>query len=351
MKNLHLISTEKPSRLHLAYDKYYYLSVESFIQLDTKNYKSFNIYITNSKEIKEGVNQWYIDGFLNKPRNSSGSQYGEKQDIIILTTDQDLIKDGVQAIDDEFLEWFVKNANESGVPFDRCEVEDDTLTVGEMSKRPLGTRNHKYKIIIPKEEPKDVILGYKTSLDAQMLNSQYVYFSNPNADKITSASTTSFKQETIDLEISDKEIENEAERYETVSGINSFKEAIKWYREKLKLKKPKLNLPSLESKLDEALSKETEESLTDWVKEKRSKPDTLEELAERPLYFELVDKKAKSNNTIDLDAYANGVQDGVKWQVDDIIDKLEMHIILNEDDWSRNPQVEFKSFIKQFKNK
>jgi hypothetical protein len=28
---------------------------------------------------------------------------------IILTTDQDLIKDGVQAIDDEFLEWFVKN--------------------------------------------------------------------------------------------------------------------------------------------------------------------------------------------------------------------------------------------------
>ena len=28
---------------------------------------------------------------------------------IILTTDQDLIEDGVQAIDDEFLEWFVKN--------------------------------------------------------------------------------------------------------------------------------------------------------------------------------------------------------------------------------------------------
>ena len=28
---------------------------------------------------------------------------------IILTTDKELIKDGVQAIDDDFLEWFVKN--------------------------------------------------------------------------------------------------------------------------------------------------------------------------------------------------------------------------------------------------
>jgi hypothetical protein len=61
------------------------------------------------EEIKEGFNQWYLDKFLNKPRNSSGSQYEEKQDVIILTTDGDLIDDGVQAIDDEFLEWFVKN--------------------------------------------------------------------------------------------------------------------------------------------------------------------------------------------------------------------------------------------------
>ena len=38
-------------------------------------------------------------------------------------------------------------------------------------------------------EPKDVVLGYKTSLDAQMLDSQYVDFSNPNANKITSGTT------------------------------------------------------------------------------------------------------------------------------------------------------------------
>jgi hypothetical protein len=42
--------------------------------------------------------------------NNQKEKYGFKTFYkIILTTDQDLIKDGVQAIDDEFLEWFVKN--------------------------------------------------------------------------------------------------------------------------------------------------------------------------------------------------------------------------------------------------
>ena len=68
-----------------------------------------HIYITNDEEIKEGVDQWYIDKVLNEPYNSGGAQYSSKQDVIILTTDLDLIKDGIQPIDDEFLEWFVKN--------------------------------------------------------------------------------------------------------------------------------------------------------------------------------------------------------------------------------------------------
>ena len=58
---------------------------------------------------------------------------------IILTTDQDLIKDGVQAIDDEFLEWFVKNSS--------CIV----VKVIKNWNYPLDKR-WKYKIIIPKEE-------------------------------------------------------------------------------------------------------------------------------------------------------------------------------------------------------
>jgi hypothetical protein len=51
-----------------------------------------------------------------------------------------LIKDGVQAIDDEFLEWFVKNPS--------CEEVEVVKTA---PIRPFGSL---YKIIIPKEEPK-----------------------------------------------------------------------------------------------------------------------------------------------------------------------------------------------------
>ena len=30
---------------------------------------------------------------------------------------------------------------------------------------------------------------------------------------------------------------------------------------------------------------------------------------------------------------------------EDMIEKLEMHILINEDDWSRNPQNQLKDFI------
>jgi len=69
-----------------------------------------------------------------------------KEREIIMTTDTDLIKDGVQAIDDEFLEWFVKNPS--------CEeVEVEELLYKYVSDY-QGNRLGFYKIIIPKEESK-----------------------------------------------------------------------------------------------------------------------------------------------------------------------------------------------------
>jgi len=79
-----------------------------------------NIYITSDEEIKEGDWTLMFDDFGNlflcdKPQQYLGIEKGHHLNKglrkIILTTDQDLIKDGVQAIDDEFLEWFVKNPN------------------------------------------------------------------------------------------------------------------------------------------------------------------------------------------------------------------------------------------------
>jgi hypothetical protein len=104
-----------------------------------------NIYITSNEKIKEGVDQWYLDKVLNEPYNSGGAQYSSNQDVIILTTDLDLIKDGVQAIDDEFLEWFVKNPT--------CEFVEVTY---ENDTDLWGCDFNYYKIIIPKEEPKQL---------------------------------------------------------------------------------------------------------------------------------------------------------------------------------------------------
>ena len=85
-----------------------------------------NIYITSDEEIKDG--DWLIvnDEDVMQMKSSydndmSGEDiwvgdslngyatYKDNCKKIILTTDQDLIKDGVQSIDDTFLEWFIKN--------------------------------------------------------------------------------------------------------------------------------------------------------------------------------------------------------------------------------------------------
>ena len=63
---------------------------------------------------------------------------------VILTTNNLLIKDGVQSIDDDFLEWFVKNPS--------CEEVEVNLIQTEPLKGFIY--NFEYKIVIPKEEPK-----------------------------------------------------------------------------------------------------------------------------------------------------------------------------------------------------
>jgi hypothetical protein len=110
------------------------------------------LFITNDEEIKEG--DWFMSDFNSFPIHNikelserEGTLSWEQKDLknnlkIILTTDDLLIKDGVQAIDDEFLEWFVKNTC--------CEFVKTTNYFEEFGKMDLI----KYKIIIPKEEPK-----------------------------------------------------------------------------------------------------------------------------------------------------------------------------------------------------
>lgn len=105
MKNIHILPTNKPSELYINIQGD--LSKSNSLLLRPK---SRNIYITSNEEIKEG--DWCLWLSQNKPIKSEDNSLRDRQDMvkkIILTTDQDLIKDGVQAIPDEFLEWFVEN--------------------------------------------------------------------------------------------------------------------------------------------------------------------------------------------------------------------------------------------------
>ena len=107
MKNIHLLETNEISKLIKDIWKNTFSIVESFNRNHT-DFKGQYIYITNDDVIKEGDPQYDIDGDISWAFGKDPKQWeGNKK--IILTNDLELIKEGVQAIDDEFLEWFVKN--------------------------------------------------------------------------------------------------------------------------------------------------------------------------------------------------------------------------------------------------
>jgi hypothetical protein len=142
MKNLHLRPTDKPSRLSILNSGKLNFGAEA---MSSSNSKLQHIYITSDEEIKKG--DWIYGLFnggvilrseFNIPKHTQYYlEFGLK---IILTTDQDLIADGVQVVDNEFLEWFVKNPSCESVKY----VGDDCY----------------YEIIIPKEEPKQETLDF-----------------------------------------------------------------------------------------------------------------------------------------------------------------------------------------------
>lgn len=158
MKNVHILPTEHTSRLYYnRNDKSWQLCEFPKYHTDIKS--THNIYITNDEEIKEG--DWMIRGNEQpiKVTKDFFWDFGVRYYKIILTTDQDLIKDGVQAIDDEFLEWFVAKANDSGKPIDIVKTER-FYSMTQSSY--LGIE---YKIILPKEEQTKCYCGHTTTCD------------------------------------------------------------------------------------------------------------------------------------------------------------------------------------------
>jgi hypothetical protein len=155
MNNIFLIPTDKASRLVLD-------DIIQQLRLVSKGealWGNQNIYITSDEEIKSG--DWCIN--LNSPYQHKElcridnqielERYAQKTGNacrkIILTTDQDLIADGVQGIEDSFLEWFINNPT--------CEEV-------EVQKWFCGLDFLEYKIIIPQEKIK-CYCGHTTTCD------------------------------------------------------------------------------------------------------------------------------------------------------------------------------------------
>jgi hypothetical protein len=154
MKNIHILPTDKPSRLYLTTHEYIF---EEGYSLSTDECENKHIYITSDEVPK--LDEWGVNlanNVLFKDKGFTPDEYDKKYcRKIILTTDQDLIKDGVQAIDDTFLEWFVTNPS-----CDEVEIfHQDVYSMGKWDRR--------YKIIIPKEDFDFDELHYKETFESR----------------------------------------------------------------------------------------------------------------------------------------------------------------------------------------
>jgi hypothetical protein len=159
MKNIHVLPTAKSSRLYLGNNGNFVFGMsQTAIQSRNDDFTNQNTYITYNEKIKKPC--WCIDNrtALNKIINVSINGYVMFENgnsvkntnckKVILTTDTTLIADGIQAIDDEFFEWFVKNPS-----CERVEVEKQYITpLGDIVDFCYDNEKLNYKIIIPQEE-------------------------------------------------------------------------------------------------------------------------------------------------------------------------------------------------------
>ena len=141
MKNIHILPINKPSRL--CFRNYLFINKDNIGTYSNVEFK--NIYITSDEKPKAG--DWRYNTRSNsliQPNTSTLGGLSEYDKKIILTTDPDLIKDGVQAIDYKFLEWFVKNPSCKSV---------EVITEQYTQNYHKDIWYNRYKIIIPQEEP------------------------------------------------------------------------------------------------------------------------------------------------------------------------------------------------------
>ena len=172
------------------------------------------LFITSDEEIREG--DWCMslcddESYEEIYQCKKAKLVSIEDRKIILTTDIDLIKDGVQSIPDEFLEWFVKNPS--------CEeVEIDWVDFSQS-----------YFIKIPKEEPKqESVINEKCF---KCGNSQYKMGRPFCTDDFCNKDFYEKpKQETLEEAAKKNATDMSGTYYEEL--YHNFKAGVKWQQEK-----------------------------------------------------------------------------------------------------------------------
>lgn len=153
-KNIYLLPTDRPSRLSILNNGKLNFGAEI---MSSSNSKTQHIYITNNEDPKDGDWVVAISAIKEKPHIAivfkCGKHITGTCKKIILTTDQDLIEDGVQAITNTFAEWFVKNPNCEEVQINDWMSTNGTVAFGG-DRYQICNHLHDKKTIIPQEEPK-----------------------------------------------------------------------------------------------------------------------------------------------------------------------------------------------------
>ena len=160
-QNIYIFETNKPSKIIGAT----IYSLELLSEVNDESMSAWNvnknIYITFKENFKVG-GYFLPKGHLhphklkefNKVSGDLESENGlcydiTKCDAIVLTTDEDLIKDGVQAIDDKVLEWIIKNPTCKFAKVEKV-VKDISTRVSDDIKYP-NLEVVFYEVEIPKK--------------------------------------------------------------------------------------------------------------------------------------------------------------------------------------------------------
>jgi hypothetical protein len=186
MKNIHILPTDKPSSL-FEIDGHLIINKEQLIQ--PKYYR--NIYITNDEDINEN------DYIITKDGRLVQVSYLLSKDLegaskVILTTDHDLFKDDVQAINDEFHDWFVKNPS--------CESVE-TYSLGIENSDTGESGHYKYEIIIPQEEQTKCYCGHTSFCDCGPKEETFIKTDNVDGQWLSPVPTERAWQEEKLVEI------------------------------------------------------------------------------------------------------------------------------------------------------